>query len=494
VRDVVVRFADLYRGRTDLQGTEDGGCLHRPVTFGHFRGHLAGRFGLGIYPLRKDGTCAWAAVDVDQNDLDTVLLLQRLLGDAGLSPLLSTSRSKGYHVTVFVDGWTRAAHLRSILRSQLVEAGLPEITEIYPRCDAGDPESVAAGGYLRLPYIAALATGPTKVTPSPGRRVALDVKTLRPLALEDFLDRAEAGRVAPDLIRFHAGDRDEDGGDQHAHREHRRASRVAELPEDPADLGVKPRVADLIRDGWSQNSGYPSRSEALQAVADALVNSGHDDVTIRTVFLNQNYNISERLFERSSSQAEAEIARCIAKARATSRPSRHLARGGLISMTVHKRMVDLGLPPLAWPVLAEIARTVDYGTGVSIVTMDSLAKRLGRSRASIHRLAIKPLRNAGILAAVPLKRQAGQWQRVGHRVVELVSPAGTSLPNRECEIREVSTRRDTVSRKSASLLLDRNGTVSHRRDSAQSTPRDPVCKSLPSFAAGTAPRLLGETR
>jgi hypothetical protein len=48
--DTAARFAGLFRGRTDLQGTEDGGCLHKYVTLGHYRGHLQGRFGLGVYP------------------------------------------------------------------------------------------------------------------------------------------------------------------------------------------------------------------------------------------------------------------------------------------------------------------------------------------------------------------------------------------------------------------------------------------------------------
>src|SRR5207245_10293324 len=135
------------------------GCLRTLVTLGHYRGYLQGRCCLGIYPLRDDGTCAFATVDVDRNDLDAVLLLQRLLDDVGLRSFLFTSKTKGYHVTVFVDGWARASHLRPILHSQLVEAGLPDTTEIYPRRDARGEESVAPGGYLRLPYLAALAVG-----------------------------------------------------------------------------------------------------------------------------------------------------------------------------------------------------------------------------------------------------------------------------------------------------------------------------------------------
>ena len=38
--DPVLRFAALYPGRRDVQGTEDGGFLARGVALGHYRGHL----------------------------------------------------------------------------------------------------------------------------------------------------------------------------------------------------------------------------------------------------------------------------------------------------------------------------------------------------------------------------------------------------------------------------------------------------------------------
>ena len=206
------------------------------MTVGYYRGHLQGNFGLGICPLRDDGTCAWATVDVDHHDLDAVLLLQRLLDDVGLRSFLFTSKARGYHVTVFVDGWARASQLRPILRSQLVEAGLPVTSEIYPRRAARDEESVAPGGHVRLPYLAALAEGQPKLAPAPGRRVAIDTETLRPLQLEEFLDRAEDSRVAPDLIRTRAEVSDENGDDDRVERG--RPTEVPELPKDPADLGV----------------------------------------------------------------------------------------------------------------------------------------------------------------------------------------------------------------------------------------------------------------
>jgi hypothetical protein len=485
--DAVERFAALYRGRTDVQGTESGGCLRKRVTLGYYRGHLQGRFGLGIYPLQDDGSCAWAAVDIDRGEIDAVLLLRSLLADAGFSAVISTSRAKGYHVTLFVAGWARASQLRRVLHMQILEAGLPPNTEIYPRRDYRDVDSRVPGGYLRLPYLAALATGQPKCSPAPGRRVALDPDTCRPMELEAFLDRAEAGRVSPDLIRACAEDvsGDEEPGEG---GEQPRPS-AERLPGNPAELGLKPCFADLIRRGWSPDSEYHSRSEAQQAVADALVNAGHDDATIMAVMLNPAYGISARVLERSPAQAQAQVTRCIAKARASSRPRRVVA-GGLIAPAVHRHMVDRGLPPLAWQVLAEISATVDYRTGVSIVTANSLARRLGRHRVTILRDAIKPLRSAGVLEAVPLERQDGRWPRIGHRLTAEIPRRA----ERECESkRSVASalHGEPETRAVPSVL---NGTVLPPRYAVMSPGRNTARKSAQSRPSAPAPCSTGTTR
>lgn len=417
--DPVCRFAGLYRGRLDCLGTESGGYLPRRPTFGHFRGHLSGRFGLGIYPLRDDGTVAWAAVDLDQDDLDRALLLRRLLHEAGLPAILLRSRAKGFHITCFFRGWVRATDARRVLRACVLEAGLPPQTELYPRADVPPPGAKAPGGYLRLPYLAARPEPghPPKVSPAPGHRLALEVPSLRPLSLSEFLNLAEASQVDPDHVRAVA--------EKLASEEDASPTRdvLTALPDAPARLGVSPEIAALILQGWTPGSKYPSRSEAQLAVTCALLQAGHSEDVVVGVLICPRYGIAERALEQLPQRRADALTRCLAKARARIGTFPASAAGSL-TPSLHRRLVALRLLPLAWPVLAEILATTDRATGLSFVTAASMAKRFRVSRATVYRMGLMPLRRAGLVEAVPLDKHPGQWGRTAFRVV-----AGPRFPS-----------------------------------------------------------------
>src|SRR4030095_3315693 len=57
---------------------------------------------------------------------------------------------------------------------------------------------------------------------------------------------------------------------------------------------LSPEIEALIRFGWSETTKYRSRSEAQQAVADALVNAGYTDADVRAVLTNPAFGISLR--------------------------------------------------------------------------------------------------------------------------------------------------------------------------------------------------------
>ena len=65
-QDALEAFASLFKGRTDARGTMDGGCLKEPVTIQSYQRHLQGDESLGVYPLLDNGTCWFAAVDLDR--------------------------------------------------------------------------------------------------------------------------------------------------------------------------------------------------------------------------------------------------------------------------------------------------------------------------------------------------------------------------------------------------------------------------------------------
>ena len=71
-------FPSLFQGRDDAfgiylieetaQGKVQGRAYTKeePVTQKQWTEHLSGKVGLGIIPIRTDGTCSWGAIDVDE--------------------------------------------------------------------------------------------------------------------------------------------------------------------------------------------------------------------------------------------------------------------------------------------------------------------------------------------------------------------------------------------------------------------------------------------
>ena len=67
----------------------------------HYAEHLAGKLGLGLVPVRRDGTCRFAAIDIDIDSIDHPALLQKVL--ARKLPLtVCRSKSGGAHLYLFM--------------------------------------------------------------------------------------------------------------------------------------------------------------------------------------------------------------------------------------------------------------------------------------------------------------------------------------------------------------------------------------------------------
>lgn len=191
----IERFAKLFDGldraygRYDLgesEGSKVGGAartIREPLTLQHFIDHIEGRAGLGVIPIRDDGTCVFAAADIDEYPLDLPGLnakIQRL----GLPLVPCQSKSGGAHVYLFL---LEPAPARDVVaKMQQFAAALDHPScEIFPKqlsLKGGD-----VGNWINLPYFN--AGGPTM-------RYALGAEGKALIELCDFLDFAESKRVS----------------------------------------------------------------------------------------------------------------------------------------------------------------------------------------------------------------------------------------------------------------------------------------------------------
>lgn len=184
-------FVTLFRGRGDCYGSEEGGCVRKPLDRSVFADHLQGIAGIGVYPAVPASTpfCVWGCSDIDFEDLGAARLLQRTLEMAGIVSFVERSRSKGYHVWVFASEPVPAETMRRALLVVHQVADYPA-REVNPK--QSDVSIHKVGNYVRLPYYGGLRG-------TPERRVILDEHD-QPMPLDGFVAVATRNLTSPDDI------------------------------------------------------------------------------------------------------------------------------------------------------------------------------------------------------------------------------------------------------------------------------------------------------
>lgn len=136
----------LFSGLDRAHGLGVGRIEKTPPTPDLYKWHLdGGGSGLGIFPLRDDGTVLFAAIDLDEPDFELARTLQSLL--PGVS-WLERSRSGNAHVWVFFEAPVEAWVARGILSFALEAVGRNDV-EVFPKQDRLMEGMV--GNYINLP-------------------------------------------------------------------------------------------------------------------------------------------------------------------------------------------------------------------------------------------------------------------------------------------------------------------------------------------------------
>lgn len=152
--------------------------LKTPPTVGLWQQHLDGTRPLGVVPVMPDGTCHWAAIDIDKYDL-THADIVRALADRDIPGIVCRSKSGGAHILFFFSEPVPAATVKTKLVGVAVGLGWPATTEVFPKQDNPD-----IGNWLNMPYFDA----------DMGTRYAVR-EDGRGLSVYQFLKTAEAGRI-----------------------------------------------------------------------------------------------------------------------------------------------------------------------------------------------------------------------------------------------------------------------------------------------------------
>lgn len=158
-------FMELFAGRqtaygqfTIFPGQQDGGkqsgrasTVNAPITQDLFVKHLMGRgTGIGIVPIKENGTCSFAVIDVDtytpvikKSILDALFTLN--------APLcVFTSKSGGLHIYAFFETEIPAKDAIRVMQGFRDVLGLDKEIEIFPK--QAKMEEGKIGNWINLPY------------------------------------------------------------------------------------------------------------------------------------------------------------------------------------------------------------------------------------------------------------------------------------------------------------------------------------------------------
>jgi hypothetical protein len=150
---LVETFASLFSGRLDAVGGDEGRAIYKPYTTELVEAHLNGIEPIGVYPTwpDEDGRrwTRWGCCDIDTGDWSEAYMLATALKGMGLVPHVERSRSKGWHIWVFVREPVEAWQMRRCLKVAYAAIDLPA-KEANPKSEQLAPSQL--GNYVRLPY------------------------------------------------------------------------------------------------------------------------------------------------------------------------------------------------------------------------------------------------------------------------------------------------------------------------------------------------------
>lgn len=150
---IIHKFATLFSGRLDAVGGDEGRAIYEPYNETAVEAHLMGLNPIGVYPTWPDSAglrwTRWGCCDIDTGDWSEAYMLARALEGMGLRPHVERSRSKGWHIWVFVETPVQAFQMRRCLKVAYAAIDLPA-KEANPKSETLAPNQL--GNYVRLPY------------------------------------------------------------------------------------------------------------------------------------------------------------------------------------------------------------------------------------------------------------------------------------------------------------------------------------------------------
>lgn len=177
--------------------------VHEPPTVALWARHLKGEYGIGIVPIRDDGTVRFGAIDIDDYELDWTQLLKDI--ESLQLPLIPTrTKSGGAHCYLFCREDVSAELVRRKLMEWAVLLGHSGV-EVFPKQTRLASEN-DFGNWINMPYFGdqRWAVVDVKKDLLPPRKFLVHARLLSVTA-ESLHAHAIPDTALPELERFADG-------------------------------------------------------------------------------------------------------------------------------------------------------------------------------------------------------------------------------------------------------------------------------------------------
>jgi hypothetical protein len=152
------KFYSLFQGNQRNHGrlTPDGSKFSEgAATEELFKKHLDGDDSIGIVPVRDDGTCGFAAIDIDyhgEGEADFEKL-EAIINKHNLPLVMCRSKRGGAHLYIFLKEPVQCQRIRALLARWATILG-HQGCEVYPKQNRleGLGRHRSKGNYINLPY------------------------------------------------------------------------------------------------------------------------------------------------------------------------------------------------------------------------------------------------------------------------------------------------------------------------------------------------------
>jgi hypothetical protein len=150
--DLVKTLQSLFSWRNEAYGLESSPCpitIREPLTDSLITDHLKGSKRIGVFLTGIDNRIKSTCLNLNECNPVKLRKLLVVLIERGIIPYVERSKSKGYHVWIFLSNSIEALTVRKVLSQILRSEGIDGI-EILPKEDSINPNN-GLGDYIFLP-------------------------------------------------------------------------------------------------------------------------------------------------------------------------------------------------------------------------------------------------------------------------------------------------------------------------------------------------------